>query len=148
MRMEKVGKLKQVLYADDTVLVAETGGHLQRIVSEFERACDGMGLKINVGKSKVLMVKKGEMGSCEKVRVSGEEMQEMDKFNYLGVMISTDGGMGEEVAHRVLEGRKVCGTMAKLWKENMISRGVKRELYERLVILTVVYGSETWSLSA
>ena len=38
--------------------------------------------------------------------------------------------------------------MAKLWKENMISREVKRELYERVVIPTVVYGSEMWSLSA
>ena len=36
------------------------------------------------------------------------------KFKYLGVMISTDGDMGEEVAHRVLEGRKICWTMAML----------------------------------
>ena len=72
----------------------------------------------------------------------------MDKFEYLGVMISTDGGMGEEVAHMVLVGRKVWGTMAKLWKETMISREVKRELYERVAIPTVVYGSETCSLSA
>ena len=58
--------------------------------------------------------------------------------------------MGEEVAHRVLEGRKVCGPMAKLWKKNMIFREVQRciKLYERVVIPTVVYGSETWSLSA
>ena len=41
------------------------------------------------------------------MRVNREEMQEVDKFNYLGVMISTDGGMGEEVAHRVLEGKEV-----------------------------------------
>ena len=34
------------------------------------------------------------MESCEKVRVSGEEMQKVNKFNYLGVMISTDGGIG------------------------------------------------------
>ena len=40
----------------------------------------------------------------------------MDKFNYLGVILSSDGGMGEEVAHRVLEGRKEWGMMAKLWK--------------------------------
>ena len=52
------------------------------------------------------------------------------------------------MAHRVLDGRKVWATVAKLWKENMISREIKRELYERVVILTVVYGSETWSLSA
>ena len=75
------------------------------------------------------------------MRVSGEKMQEVDKFNYLGVMISTDGGMGEEVAHMVLEERKVFGTMM-LWKENMISREVKRELYEKVVIPTVAYISE------
>ena len=55
------------------------------------------------------------MGSCEKVRVNGEELQEVDKFKYLGVMISMDGGMGDKVAYRVLEGRK-------LWKGNMISK--------------------------
>ena len=41
------------------------------------------------------------------VRVNGEEMEKVNNFNYLGVMISMDVGMGEEVAHRVLEGRKV-----------------------------------------
>ena len=60
-------------------------------------------------------------------------------------MVSADGCMGEEVTHR---GLKVWGTMAKLWKEN-IFREIKWELYEkRVVIPTVVYGSETWSLSA
>ena len=38
--------------------------------------------------------------------------------------------------------------MSKLWKENMISREVKRGLYEKVVIQTVAYGSETWPLSA
>ena len=76
-------------------------------MNEFEKAYDSMGLKINVGKSKVLMVKKDQMMSCEKVRVNREEIQEVDKFNYVGVMISTDGGMVKEVAHKILEGRKI-----------------------------------------
>ena len=74
-------EIKQVLYDYDTVLVAETGEHLQHIVSEFEIVCGSMGLKISVGKSKVLTIKKDQMGSCEKVRVNGEEIQEEDKFN-------------------------------------------------------------------
>ena len=40
----------------------------------------------------------------------------MDKFNYMGVRISTDGGMEEEVACRVLEEKKVWATMANLLK--------------------------------
>ena len=57
-------------------MVAETREHLQHTVSEFERVCYSMGLKINVGKSKMLMIKKDQMVSCEKVRVNGEELQE------------------------------------------------------------------------
>ena len=91
------------------MLFAERREHLQHIVREFERACDTMGLKINVGKNKVLRVKQDQIGDCEKVRLSREERQEVDKFNYLGIMISTDGGMGEEVAHRVLEGKNAWG---------------------------------------
>ena len=44
--------------------------------------------------------------------------------------------VGEEVAHRLLEGRKVYGTVTKLWNENMISREARWELYEREGILT------------
>ena len=40
------------------------------------------------------------------------------------------------------------GDYDKVMEENMISRKVKRELYGKVVIPTVVYGSETWSLSA
>ena len=50
-----------------------------------------MGLKINPGKSKVLVVKKYQKGSCEKVSVSGEERQKVEKFNYLGMMIRQTG---------------------------------------------------------
>ena len=48
--------IKEILYVDETVEVVETRENLQHILSEFERACDSMGLKINVGKCKVLVV--------------------------------------------------------------------------------------------
>ena len=66
-----------------------------------------MVLKINVAKSKVLVVKMDQ-------RESGEEMQDVDEFNYPRVIISADGGKGEEVANRVLDRGKVRETMAKL----------------------------------
>ena len=37
-------EIKKVLHAGDTVLVAERIEHLQHIVNEFERACDGIAL--------------------------------------------------------------------------------------------------------
>ena len=76
MGIEEAGKLNKY----DTVLVAEIREYLKHIVNEFERECDSMGLKINAGKNKVLVVIKNQRGSYEKVKVNGEKMQEVDKF--------------------------------------------------------------------
>ncbi len=43
------------LYSDDTVLLAESEGMLQRIIDEFDRVCKRRKLKVNAGKSKVMV---------------------------------------------------------------------------------------------
>ena len=43
------------LCADDTVLLAESEGMLQLIVNEFDRVCKRRQLKLNAGKSKVMV---------------------------------------------------------------------------------------------
>ncbi len=44
-----------MLFADDTVLLAESEGDLQRVVNEFYSGCKRRKLKVNVGKSKVMV---------------------------------------------------------------------------------------------
>ncbi len=46
------------LYSDDTVLLAESEGMLQRIVDEFDRICKRRKLKVNTGKRKVMVFKR------------------------------------------------------------------------------------------
>ena len=73
MRMEEVGKLSND-YIQITLLVAETREHIQFIFNEFERVWDSMVQKKLMLERVVVLVKKDQTGSCEKVRVSGEEM--------------------------------------------------------------------------
>ena len=44
-------ELCQVLFADDTALVADSEGKLQKLVEGFDRVCVRRKLKINVNKS-------------------------------------------------------------------------------------------------
>ena len=44
----------QLLFADDTALVADSEKKLRRLVSEFGRICERRKLRVNVGKSKVM----------------------------------------------------------------------------------------------
>ncbi len=43
------------MYADDTVLIAENYGNLQKLVSVFDSVCKSRKLKVNVNKSKVMV---------------------------------------------------------------------------------------------
>ena len=47
-------EINQLLFADDTALVADSEEKLRRLVSEFVRVCERKKLRVNVGKSKVL----------------------------------------------------------------------------------------------
>ena len=46
--------MNQLLFADDTALVAGSEEKLCRLVSEFGRVCERRKLRVNVGKSKVM----------------------------------------------------------------------------------------------
>ncbi len=47
--------LNSILFADDTVLIAESESDLQNLVSVFDNVCKRRKLKVNVNKSKVMV---------------------------------------------------------------------------------------------
>ena len=47
-------EIKQLLFADDTAIVADSEEKLCRFVSEFRRVCEKRKSRVNVGKSKVM----------------------------------------------------------------------------------------------
>ena len=55
-------EINQLLFADDTALVADAEEKLCRLVSEFGRVCERTKLKVNVGKSKVMRNSRYGMG--------------------------------------------------------------------------------------
>ena len=80
--------------------------------------------------------------------LNGEALEEVDQFKYLGSVIAANGGMEADVRHRVNEGCKVLGASKGVMKYIMKNRGlgmnVKKVLYEKVVMPTVMYGSESW----
>ena len=47
-------EINQMLFADDTALVADSEKKLCRLVSEYGRVCERRKLRVNAGKSKVM----------------------------------------------------------------------------------------------
>ncbi len=83
------------LYADDTVLLAESEGMLQRIVDEFDRVCKRRKLKVNAVKSKVMVFERAREQTIDfakpyrvgseailgcKIWLGKERMEEVNEF--------------------------------------------------------------------
>merc|ERR1712002_898071 len=90
----------------------------------------------------------GKNGEEDEVNVSlnGKRMEEVEIYRYLGVDISNDSGMGEEVNNRIGEARRAWGALKDVWRKRHISREAKVGVYEGIIELSLLYGCETWEL--
>src|SRR5678816_3592537 len=120
------------------------------LVREFERMCGQKGLKINPGKSKVLVFEEEESVEEEvlEVRVGGVVLEEVKIFRYLGMELGKGGGMKEEIEHRIGEGMRALSGLREIWKGGDLSQKVKISMFEKICVPAVLYGCETWGLNA
>ena len=70
--------INQLLFADDTLLVADSEEKLCRLVCEFGRVCERRKLRVNVGKSKVMRCSRYGNGERMHVILKGEPVEEPD----------------------------------------------------------------------
>ena len=76
-------EINQLLFADDTALVAHSEEKLCRLVNEFGRVCESRKLRVNVVKSKVMRCSRYGNGDRMHVILNGEPLEEVDCFQYL-----------------------------------------------------------------
>ena len=96
-------EIKQLLFPDDTALVADSEEKLCRLASEFGRVCERRKLRVNVGTSKVRRCSRYGNGDRMRVILNGEPLEEVDCFKYLRSQVAADGGYERDVVHRINE---------------------------------------------
>ena len=74
-----------LLYADDNVLLAESDSDLQLMLNSFENYSDQLKLKINVNKTKILILSRGRIRNY-KIYIKRLEVEKV-KNKYLGVFL-------------------------------------------------------------
>jgi hypothetical protein len=129
-----------LLYADDLVLCGESEESLRKLAEGFGRVCKRRGLKVNVDKSKVLVVN-GVNTQCQ-ILLDGEHLEQVSEFKYLGYMLNKKGTDDAECCRKVSNGRKVAGAIKSLVNAKSLSLECTRVLHESLLLPVLMYGSE------
>ena len=89
-RLSSVLKLHALLYANDTVLLAETPNDLQRCISLMEDYCH-WGLKIDTSKTKVTIFSRGKVRNLPNFVLNGNKLDIVYSYKYLGVYFNYNG---------------------------------------------------------
>nr|XP_027210575.1 uncharacterized protein LOC113803967 [Penaeus vannamei] len=78
--------------------------------------------------------------------MQGEVLKRVEKFKYLGSLVSKDGEKDSEVTHRARAGCMNWRKMSGVLHDKKISARVKGKLYKTTVRPAMIYGSETWPM--
>ena len=99
-------------YADDTTLLANNEEEIKAILTRVKSASETAGLFLNISKTKILTT-----GAVGKIEVSGVELEVVDQYQFLGVLITSDGSCEREIRRRIALGRVAMSSMSKIWRD-------------------------------
>ena len=88
-----------MLFKDDLAIIADSEEDLQRRWLKWQIGMESKGLKVNTGKTKVMV--SGRNGTKVNIKdKEGRELNQVDQFKYLGVTFSKEGGSETAVRAR------------------------------------------------
>ena len=143
-----VSTIRDLLYADDCALAAPSLESLQRLCDRFSVAARRFGLTISIKKTEALyQPAPGNAYEHPVITIDGQQLNAVVKFNYLGSIISNDASIDAEITARIAKATSAFGRLTKrLWTNRDIRLDTKIAVYKAVVITSLLYGCETWSL--
>ena len=99
-----------------------------------------MGLKISTTKTKLMRI---NTNNSNAVVVDGQQVEDVDSFDYLGVRITKHGGAEDDIRSRLGRARGAFNKLVKIWKSGQLSKNTKIRIFKSNVIaVPLVTGSD------
>ena len=95
-----------LLYADDTIVMAETPDQLQLALNAVSEYCNLWQLKVNIDKTKIIIFSKGKVRKHPIFKLGSSPVEVVDDYIYLGTTFNFNGSHFKAIAKQVNQARK------------------------------------------
>src|SRR5206468_7618618 len=120
--------------------VAGTEIGLQRLMNKLSDTAKNFGMKINVQKTKTMVVR-WDGGGVVNITVDGLRIEQVKSFKYLGSVITEDGRSHSDVKVRIAMAKDAFNKRKELLTK-VLSMTLKKRMVKVLVWPVVLYGCE------
>ena len=134
-----------MLFADDVVLVDDSRTGVNRKLELWRQTLESKGFRLSRTKTEYMMCGFSTT-RCEEEEVSldGRVVPRKDTFRYLGSMLQEDGGIDEDVNHRIKAGWMKWRQASGILCDKRVPQKLKGKFYRTAVRPAMLYGAECW----
>ena len=136
--------LEDLDFADDLCLLSQKQQHMQQKTDRLTEEAAKTGLQVNIDKTEVMRMNSKQLNP---INLGGNNLKEVEKFTYLGSIVTTHGGSDEDIQARINKARNTFVSLKPVWNSSVISRKNKIRIFNTNVKSVLLYGSETWRVT-
>ena len=81
-----------------------------------------------------------------KIQLEGRDIEEVEKFVYLGATVTTTGGAGEDISATLGKAQAVFCNLKNIGRNSQLSINTKLRIFRSSVLAVLLYGCETWQM--
>ena len=135
------------LYADDTIILAESAEELQKALNGLHVYCLRWGLEVNLDKTKVVIFGKRRVQNHPGFLFGSEEVKVVDEYIYLGITFYCTGNFAHTISRQILQASKAMNALMWRCAKMNLTPDLIIDLYSKMIIPIITYGSEVWGFS-
>ena len=132
------------LYADDTVIVADTPDRPQHALDAMHEYCVINELKVNATKTKIVVCSSGKLRNVPRFTYNNEAIEVTYDFQYLGLKLNFNNKF--KVAQKDLFDRasRAMFSLLRKCRKLMLPIEIQIELFDKMIVPILLYGAEIW----
>ena len=139
-------RAESLLFANDIARLASSGAGLQRALDRFAAECITTGTQISTKKIEVMVLSR-QKEHCA-VNVNGTPLNQVEKFQYLGVEFSNDARLDCEIDRRVGSASAILRSLYRsVVTKKEVSRRTKMAIFNVVYRPALIYGHEQWVMT-
>lgn len=137
-------KLFVLLYADDTIVLAESELELQAALNAVSVYCKDNDLTVSLTKTKVIIFSSGRITKHRDFIFNNKPVEVVDDYIYLGTTFNFNGNFSKAMQKQTDLAQKAMYSLLTKARRLLLPIDLQIELFEQTVLPILLYGSEIW----
>ena len=142
--VEMFVRLYVLLYADDTIIMAESVQDLQAALDAAYEYCTQWYLTVNTNKTKIVVFSRGKIRNQPVVKFGDTLLDVKSEYVYLGITFNYNNTFKKAICKQVTQAKRAMYSMIVKCKKLCLPIDIQLKLFHQLIVPILLYGCEVW----